>query len=370
MLRVQGDTDARTDTHRDPLQVERGREHVAQPRCDPQREGAVGAGDEQARARRRRGGPEGPPRRALAALKRVVSCCRRVSPAWWPRLSLTSLNRSRSSSSSAPGLARRRAAPQRLVEGAAVPEPGELVGEGQPPAVGQRVRLAEGDDEPAEGEHDGARAEGDRQGVQRVVVVVDQQRQGGERRDDRESRGWPRWAARRRRSGALPCRERHHQCREDPHGVDGAAGLVGPGRGREQVDGVRDREEGQPCGHAPQPEGRSPRNTASSAVTTSSSSTSSRGYANVVTTAATLPPVTARTGPKHAAATPAPPGRRRPRPATGSAGRRRQLADDEVQRDERARVEAQPEPVSRRRERFRVLSTDEHVQTMLPTRTE
>src|SRR4029453_13917493 len=45
--RAGGDTDPPTDTHRGPLQVERGREHVAQLRCDPQGEGAVGAGDEQ-----------------------------------------------------------------------------------------------------------------------------------------------------------------------------------------------------------------------------------------------------------------------------------------------------------------------------------
>ena len=197
--------------------------------------------------------------------------------------------------------------------------------------------------------------------VQRVVVVVDEQGERRQRRQDREAEGGPGGQRDAGRPGSLAGRERHHQGREHPHGVDRAARLVGPGGGCEQVDGVGDGEQGEPGGHAPQTHRRAPPeqgqqrghdkqqqhvqqrvrerrdDRCGAAAGDGKDRTEERG---------------SDTGDREAADDAVEP--QAERDVLG------ELADDEVQRDEGARVEAQPQRVSRRRERFRVSSADEH----------
>ena len=139
---IERDADAGVDPHGDAVDGERRARATSCTRC----------ATASALARRRRSARKiansSPPepgqqvaRAARQSLSRSATSRSRSSPAWCPRLSLTSLNRSRSSSSSAPvavGAHRPGARLDLLVEGAAVAQAGELVGQGELVAVRQR----------------------------------------------------------------------------------------------------------------------------------------------------------------------------------------------------------------------------------------
>ncbi len=74
-----------------------------------------------------------------------------------------------------------------LVEGPAVAQPGELVGEGELVAVRESGDLAEAHDEPAHGRDHGAGCEGDGDRVQRPALLRCRRRAGRPRRSSRRS---------------------------------------------------------------------------------------------------------------------------------------------------------------------------------------
>ena len=149
--------------------------------------------------------------------------------------------------------------------------------------------------------------------------------------------------------------------REHPHRVDRSTGLVSAGGGREQVEGVGDGEQREPSRQAPQTHRRSPaeqgqqRGHHEKQQHVEQRVRESRDDRRGATTGDGQDRTEERcsdTGNREAADNPVEP--QAERDVLG------ELPDDEVQRDKGARVETQPQRVGRGRERFRVLSTDEH----------